>query len=156
LALGGVAVIAAVAVLATAGASSPSFTARAQSVCEQAQASFKQDTQSSPTSLTAALQIERSLLTTFNSQVTRLSALQPPAAVASTFHAAVADDTALAGMLRSLLASPDYVHLALTLPTHPGQMPSWLRTRIARTHALSSDAQSRFAALKVPACAAGA
>lgn len=49
-------------------------------------------------------------MTTFNGQVTRLSGLQPSAAVAANFHAAVADGTALAGMLRSLLARPDYAH----------------------------------------------
>ncbi len=155
-ALTGVAVILGIVVLATAGASGPSFGARAQSICEEAQATFKQDTSSSPTSLDAALKIERSLMTTFGSQVTRLSALRAPAADAANFHAAVADDAALSGMLRSLLARADYLHLAITLPTDPGQTPSWLKAWIVRSHALSSDAQSRFAALKVPACEAGA
>jgi hypothetical protein len=58
-------------------------------------------------------------------------------------------------MLRSMLARPDFVRLAITLPGHPNLAPAWLKTWLTRSHALAADAQEHFAALHISGCTAG-
>ena len=142
-----------VIVFATAG-SGQSFQARAQSICKAASASFKQRFKT-PDSIGQALQLEHALVNTFSNEITELRRLTPPVAAATRFRAALSDEASLAGMLRSMLANPDYVQLAITLPGHPNREPAWLKSWIARSHALAADAQARFAALHITACTVG-
>lgn len=90
------------------------------------------------------------MLAILRREVSELEALGPQANAA--FRAGLADDQALFRELSSMLARPDYVHLAITLPDHPDLVPAWLKRWLARSQALQADARTQFAQAGVPAC----
>lgn len=137
------------AVLMTPGGSSGGLSAQASAVCANAQRELKELPQS-PTSVAGALAMQHSMLAILKREVFELQALGPQASPA--FRAGLVDDQALFRELSSMLARPDYVHLALTLPGHPNLVPAWLKRWLARTHALQADARTQFARADIPAC----
>jgi hypothetical protein len=136
-------------VFATRGGSSSNFQARATAVCSASTQALRSLPQK-PASIAEGLEIEHGALTIFKREVSELQALGPQ--LNASFQAGLTDDRSLLAMFSSMLARPDFVRLALTLPGHPNLMPAWLKEWLARTHALQGDARTQFSQAGVPAC----
>ena len=130
-----------------------SFTERAEAICKDAKhrrAALPQ----TPTSIGQAMEIERGMLATFTTEIDQLRALRPPAAVAAAYNGAIADDERLLGLLRQMIARPDFIRLSITLPGHPELAPPWLKAWVAQTQSLAADSKAKFAQVpNVPDCA---
>jgi hypothetical protein len=150
-ALGLPAVSATAIFIATGCGSSPSFASRASTICTNAQASLKA-LPSHPASVTEGLEVEHKALGVFTQEVNQLQELQPPQNIATQFHAGLTDDQTLVELFSSILKRPDFVHLSLTLPGHPGRAPAWLKAWLAKSQALQANAKSSFAQIGIPAC----
>ena len=60
----------------------------------------------------------------------------------------------LVGLLRQMIARPDFIRLSITLPGHPELAPPWLKAWVAQTQSLAADSKARFAQVpNVPDCA---
>jgi hypothetical protein len=151
LAIAAVAALAVAIVLLLGAAGSPSFSARAQSICLKSRQEAK-SVPAEPTSLAQGMQIMQRVLLIYRGEVAQLAALHPPPPYAGAFRRGVDDDSTLTSMLGSMLARPDFVELALSLPGHPELVPAWLTSWLQRTRALELDARAQFA--KVPGIAA--
>lgn len=138
--------LAVVIVLVTAGGGGAGFGAKAQSICAKTQQTLKR-VRTTPTSIREGLQIEHAALAAYQREMAELGALHPPPGDAGAFQAGLADDKTLVGMLSSVLARPDFVELSLALPGHPTLVPPWLKSWLARSHALIADAHAQFSRL---------
>jgi hypothetical protein len=144
--LGAMLALAVAIVLVTAGDGGAGFNAQAQSICARTQQTLKR-VRTTPTSISEGLQIEHTALATYQREMAELGALHPPPSDAGAFQAGLADDRTLVGMFSSVLARPDFVELSLTLPGHPTLVPPWLKSWLARSHALIADAHTQFSRL---------
>jgi hypothetical protein len=133
-------------VLVTAGDGGAGFSAQAQSICAKTQQTLKL-ARTTPTSISEGLRIEHGALATYQREMVELGALHPPSSDAGAFQAGLADDRTLVGMFSSVLGRPDFVELSLTLPGHPTLVPAWLKSWLARSHALIADAHAQFSRL---------
>ncbi len=138
--------------LLVGGGSSGTFRAQAQSICTDSQAAIKRLEAANPTSLTQALQAEHSLLSAYGSEIKQLQSLRPTGAGASGFEAGLNDDTALLSGLTSIMARPDYVQLAMTVPDDPALAPAWLTAWLTREQTLEAQARTGFQQADIPAC----
>jgi hypothetical protein len=137
---------------AAGGKSPASFSSLAASVCARAELAEKALPKLPAASVNETLHVEQAALTISSREIAELKTLRAPADVAPAFGAALADDQELIGLLRSMIARPDYVQLSLTLPRHPNLAPPWLKTWNVRVHALTAEARAKSSQLTVPAC----
>jgi hypothetical protein len=132
------------------GASKPDAQSQAAAICLGAQRALEQLPET-PGSVAEALAMERRVLTIQRREVQQLEELAPR--LGDSFGAGVSADRSLLAGLSAMVARPDFVKLSLTLPGHPGLVPSWLRKWLARERALLAEARSQFSRAGITACA---
>lgn len=133
------------------GGSSKSFAAQAATICNESSGALSR-LNTHPKSIARAMRLEHAIVSEMAVEVSRLSALHAPTRIASTYEKATADMRSLAASGRWIMARPDYIHLAVSLPVDHQTPPRWLTNWLSRTRALEADLRVRMSKVGVSAC----